>query len=122
MLVVGAVIVRDGLVLSTRRGPYSSLPGLWEFPGGKVEPGESLHAALVREIREELGAQILVGELLETTTHHYPSGAVTLTTFRCVLLSEEVVLAEHDAAVWLPPKALSTLRWAHLPTVQRLNP
>lgn len=79
--VVGAVIVRVGLVLCARRGSGMSQEGLWEFPGGKVEPGEEPTEALVREIREELGCGIRVLEPVTTTTHAYDFGAVTLSTF-----------------------------------------
>lgn len=120
--VVGAVIVRDGLVLCTQRGA-GKLAGLWEFPGGKIEPGESPQAALVREIVEELGCQIEVGELLTTTTHTYDFAVVTLTTFYCSLVAGTPKLTEHAAANWLAPDQLDTLEWApaDVPAVQLIK-
>lgn len=110
--VVGAVILRDGLVLCAQRSMSSSLPGLWEFPGGKIEPGESAREALEREILEELEIDVTVGELVETTVHEYSFGEVTLTTFYCELRSGVVTLTEHEAIEWLRPEALPALDWA----------
>ena len=109
--VVGAVIVRDGLVLCTRRGP-GDLEGSWEFPGGKREPDESATDALVREIREELGCLVTVGERVLTTEHEYEAFAVALTTFYCTLAEGEPTLSEHTEAAWLPPERLAELDWA----------
>lgn len=110
--VVGAVIVRDGLILCAQRGSNGSLGGMWEFPGGKIEPGESAREALVREIVEELRCDIAVGEFITTTTHDYDFGTVTLTTFWCQLLAGEPVLTEHAAVRWQAPHALGELAWA----------
>lgn len=110
--VVGAVIVKDDLVLCAQRGHDGALPGLWEFPGGKIEPGETPHQALVREISEEFVADITVGEQITTTTHSYPFGDVILTTFYCTLHSESVTLTEHAAVKWLPADELASLDWA----------
>lgn len=110
--VVGAVIVRDGLVLCAQRGSQGSLPGLWEFPGGKIEAGESPAAALEREIREELNCTVEVGREVTTTLHEYDFGVVTLTTFYCRLVSGTPQTSEHAAIVWLPPGDLATLEWA----------
>lgn len=110
--VVGAAIVRDGSILCARRGPDGSLPGVWEFPGGKIEAGETPHRALAREIREELGCQVDVGEKIISTTHEYDFGVVTLTTFYCRLVSGSPHPAEHSAVVWLVPADFDTLHWA----------
>lgn len=110
--VVGAVIVRDGLVLCAQRGPSGSLAGLWEFPGGKIETGETAREALVREIEEELACVVLVGNQVKVTTHEYDFGIVTLTTFYCTITQGEPILREHAAAAWLPPEELHTLEWA----------
>ena len=110
--VVGAVIARDGEILCAQRGLTGSLPGMWEFPGGKIEPGESPRAALEREIAEELECVVSVGEEVTTTTHEYDFGIVTLTTFYCELLDGTPNLTEHAQIVWLPPAELDTLDWA----------
>ena len=112
ILVVGAVIVKDGLVLCAQRGPQGSLPGLWEFPGGKIEQDESPAAALEREIREELECIVEVGSEITTTTHAYDFGDVTLTTFYCSLLAGTPTLTEHVAIKWLRPGELDTIPWA----------
>ena len=108
--VVAAIIVRDGKVFATRRG-YGKWQGWWEFPGGKIEVGESPEDALVREIREELDAEIAVGDLVETVEWDYPDFHLTMHCFLCSLLSESVHLNEHEAAVWLTPETLDSVRW-----------
>lgn len=121
--VVGAVIVQDGLILCAQRGPEGSLPGLWEFPGGKIEAGESKEDALQREIREELHCTIEVGEEIVTTDHEYEGGSVTLTTFYCRLLDGTPQLTEHSALTWLPADQLDTLEWspADIPAIARIR-
>lgn len=121
--VVGAVIVRDDLIYCARRGPQGSLAGMWEFPGGKVESGESFTDALAREIHEELECRITVGEHLETTTHEYEFANVTLATFMCELSSGEPRSNEHAEEIWLPVSELSTLEWApaDVPAVAKLR-
>ncbi|MDO7867632.1 (deoxy)nucleoside triphosphate pyrophosphohydrolase [Nocardioides jiangxiensis] len=118
--VVGAVIVRDGLVLCARRGPGSQA-GLWEFPGGKVEAGESPTEALAREVREELGCAVTVGDEVTTTTHAYEAVTVTLTTYWCSLAATpdathatvlEPIPHEHAELAWLAPAELDRLAWA----------
>jgi len=87
LIVVAAAIIRkNGLILVSRRRPDAHLPNLWEFPGGKAEPGESLTAALQREIREELGITIDVGDEYYTTTHHYATKSVELHFFNCSIV------------------------------------
>jgi 8-oxo-dGTP diphosphatase len=110
--VVGAVIIRDGLVLCAQRGEGGSLAGLWEFPGGKIEPGESPADALEREIAEELDCTIEVGDLITTTAHEYEFGTVNLTTFYCRLVSGSPTTSEHAAINWLRPADLTTIEWA----------
>ena len=110
--VVGAVMVRDGRVLCAQRGPLGSLPGRWEFPGGKIEPGETARHALEREIAEELGCTVDVGAELTTTTHAYDFGEVTLTTYWCTLTSGALQLREHADVRWLPTQELESLDWA----------
>ncbi len=84
--VVGAVIVRDGRILCAQRGSDGSLGGMWEFPGGKIEPGETPGMRSIREIDEELRCEVVVGDEVTTTTHDYDFGRVTLTTFWCELV------------------------------------
>ena len=117
--VVGAVIVRDGLVYCVKRGPGGSLPGMWEFPGGKVEPSEDEVTALTREIREELLCEVKVGQKVTTTAHGYDFGTVRLTTYYCELIAGEPSLTEHAAELWLPPDQLVNVVWApaDVPTV-----
>lgn len=110
--VVGAVIVDRGLVLCAQRGTGGALAGLWEFPGGKIEAGESPESALAREITEELGCAIRVGDEVTTTTYSYDFGDVTLTTFYCVLLSGTPTASEHAALLWLASDELDSVEWA----------
>ncbi|TNM46099.1 (deoxy)nucleoside triphosphate pyrophosphohydrolase [Nocardioides albidus] len=109
--VVGAVIVRDGLVLCAQRGPGGEDGGRWEFPGGKVEPGESPRSALAREIQEELGCGVEVGAAV-TTTRHQAARVIVLTTYWCRLTSGAPLPEEHAAIRWLPADQLDELDWA----------
>lgn len=108
--VVAAIIIKDGEVFATQRG-YGEWQGWWEFPGGKMEAGESPQEALRREIREELDAEIEVGELLETVEWDYPDFHLTMHCFICNLLSESLHLKEHEAAIWLDLQNLRSLKW-----------
>lgn len=121
--VVGAVIVRDGQIPCVQRGPNQALPGMWEFPGGKVEPGEEPRAALVREIDEELGCAVGVSGRVTRTVHAYDFATVDLTTYLCELVAGEPDLREHAAAVWLSPERLLDLEWApaDIPAVRALT-
>ena len=108
--VVAAIIIRDGKVFVTQRG-YGQWQGWWEFPGGKIESGERPQEALVREIQEELDAEIEVGDLLETVEWDYPDFHLTMHCFLCSLLSDSFQLNEHEAAAWLTPEDLHSVRW-----------
>jgi 8-oxo-dGTP diphosphatase len=103
--VVAAVIEREGRILLARRRSGSHLAGLWEFPGGKRQAGETPEAALVREIREELDAAVTVGELLEDVQWAYPEKTVTLRFFRCALEGEPRA-AEGQELAWVAPADL----------------
>lgn len=108
--VVAAIIIKDGKLFATQRG-YGEWKGWWEFPGGKIEAGECPEDALVREIREELDAEISVGRLLETVEWDYPDFHLTMHCFVCSLLSESVHLVEHEAAAWLTHETLRSVKW-----------
>ena len=117
--VVAAIIIKDGQVFATQRG-YGEWKGWWEFPGGKMEPGEGPQEALRREIREELDAEITVGPLLETVEWDYPAFHLTMHCFVCTLVSEDMHLNEHEAAAWLTKETLHTVKW--LPADEGLIP
>ena len=108
--VVAAITIKDGQVFATQRG-YGEFQGWWEFPGGKIESGECPQEALVREIREELDAEIEVGDLLETVEWDYPNFHLTMHCFICSLTSESMHLNEHEAATWLTKETLHSVKW-----------
>lgn len=105
-VVVAAVIVRDGRVLLTRRLEGQHLAGLWEFPGGKLEGGESPEEALVRECREECGIEVEVGEIVDVTYHRYPEKDVLLLFYRCELRAGEVRHLQVADHAWVAPSEL----------------
>lgn len=109
---VVAAIIRDGdRVFATQRG-YGEYKDGWEFPGGKVEPEETPQEALVREIKEELAADIVVGELLTTVEYDYPTFHLSMDCFWAELVEgSEIKLIEHEAAKWLPIDKLGTVEW-----------
>ncbi len=108
--VVAAIIFDEqGRIFATQRG-YGDWKDWWEFPGGKIEAGEKREQALKREIREELDAEIEVGELLRTIDYDYPNFHLTMHCFKCTLDSA-ITLKEHEAAKWLKPEELNTVQW-----------
>ena len=109
---VGAAVIFDeqGRIFATQRG-YGEWKDWWEFPGGKIEAGETPQQALKREIREELDAEIEVGELLRTIDYDYPTFHLTMRCFKCKLSESHVTLLEHEAAKWLAPSELHSVRW-----------
>ncbi|HJV34884.1 (deoxy)nucleoside triphosphate pyrophosphohydrolase [Geomonas sp.] len=107
-----AIIERDGLVLSALRSASMHLPLKWEFPGGKIEPGEGQEECLQRELVEEMGVQISVGRPLTPATHHYEAFTVTLYPYICSIVSGEIVLHEHSEITWLPAQQMHELDWA----------
>jgi A/G-specific adenine glycosylase len=106
-IVTAAVINREARVLIARRPPHGLLGGLWEFPGGKQQPGEDLPGCLTREIREELAAEVRVGQLLGVYRHAYTHFRVTLHAFRCTLVSGEPRPIQVDDVCWVLPAELS---------------
>lgn len=108
--VVAAIIQRDGAYFATQRG-YGEFEGLWEFPGGKIEPGESREVALKREIQEELGVDITIDKFLCTTDYDYPSFHLTMHCYLCSVVSGEIELREHMSARWLTTKTLDSVEW-----------
>lgn len=117
--VAAAIIIKDGKIFATQRG-YGQWQGWWEFPGGKIETGESPQEALRREIREELDAEIEVGRLLETVGWDYPDFHLTMYCFVCTLSSESMHLNEHKASAWLTRETLDSVKW--LPADEGLLP
>ncbi len=108
--VVAAIIRDGGRIFATQRG-YGEFKDGWEFPGGKIEPGETPQQALVREIREELDTEIEVGELLQTVEYDYPAFHLTMHCFWCTVRKGELVLKEHEAAKWLTGETLDSVEW-----------
>jgi 8-oxo-dGTP diphosphatase len=108
--VVAAIIHHDGAYFATQRG-YGEFEGMWEFPGGKIEPGESQETALKREIQEELGVDITIGELLCTTEYDYPTFHLTMHCYLCSVASGEIELREHKSAQWLTAETLDNVEW-----------
>lgn len=108
--VAAAVITHDNRIFATQRG-YGEFKDGWEFPGGKIEPGETPQQALEREIREELDTVIDVGELVETVEYDYPEFHLTMYCFLCTIRSGNLVLKEHEAARWLTGEELDGVDW-----------
>lgn len=108
--VVAAVIVNDGRVYATERG-YGEFKGGWEFPGGKIEKGETPEAALKREIEEELATEISVGQYLGTVEYDYPLFHLSMRCYICTVISGHLTLLEHMAARWLDRAHLYDVAW-----------
>ena len=106
------IIERDGLVLAARRSASKSLPFKWEFPGGKIDPGESAETCIKRELLEEMGVFIDIKAVLPPSTHNYSDFSVTLYPLICTITSGELSLHEHTAVRWLLPEDLPGLDWA----------
>ena len=108
--VVAAIIRKGGKIFATQRG-YGEWKDWWEFPGGKMEVGETPEEALVREIREELSAEISVDEFLYTVEYDYPAFHLKMHCYLCSLVTEALHLNEHEAARWLTKDELNSVKW-----------
>lgn len=115
--VVAAVIKADGKIFATQRG-YGDFKGGWEFPGGKVETGETPEEALRREIYEELDTEIAVGDLIDIVEYDYPDFHLSMKCYWCGIVSGDLVLKEHEAARWLTQDELEEVEW--LPADKKL--
>ena len=108
--VAAAVIIADHRVFATQRG-YGDYKDGWEFPGGKVQKGETSREALRREIREELETEITAGELIRTVEYDYPDFHLSMDCYLCTIVSGDLVLLEHEAACWLDKDNLYGVDW-----------
>ena len=100
----------EEIIFATQRG-YGDLKGGWEFPGGKIEEGETSQAALQREIMEELDTEIAVGELIDTIEYDYPTFHLSMHCFWCEIIKGDLVLKEHEAAKWLTKEKMDSVEW-----------
>ena len=120
--VVGAVFHDGERFLACRKKPGKPLEGHWEFPGGKIERGETPEQALTREIREELNLIAEVGQKVTTTTYEYEFATIELTTFYCTLVDGDLRLTDHDATKWVTSTEAAHLAWApaDIPAVEAI--
>ena len=108
---VVAAVIRDGnKIFATQRG-YGDYKDGWEFPGGKIEPGETPQQALVREIKEELDTEVEVGDCLTVIEYDYPDFHLSMQCFWCQIVEGTPVLKEHEAARWLDPESIDSVDW-----------
>lgn len=120
--VVAAIIIEKKKIFATQRG-YGEFKDGWEFPGGKIELGETPEAAIVREIKEELDTEIEVVKLLDTVEYDYPQFHLSMDCFICKIKSGDLVLKEHEAAKWLTKENLDSVDWlpADLSLVEKIR-
>lgn len=121
--VVAAAIEKDGLIFCAQRPEGKSLAGFWEFPGGKLEEGETPEEALIREIKEEFDSEIEIISYLNEASYEYDFGIVTMKTYLSKLISGDLELLEHQDSKWLPVDRLKELNWApvDIPAVECLQ-
>ena len=117
---VAGIVFVDNLVFIAKRLPVGDMGNRWEFPGGKIDAGETPEGALVREIKEELDTEVEVKELLDTVEYDYPNFHLSMDCFICKIKSGDLVLKEHEAAVWLTKETLYSVEW--LPADEGLIP
>lgn len=120
--VVAAVIRKDNKIFATQRG-YGEFKDGWEFPGGKIEEGETPEQALAREIKEELDTEIQVGKLIDTIEYDYPKFHLSMDCFWCEIMQGGLELKEHEAARWLSKEELYSVDWlpADVGVVERIE-
>lgn len=120
--VVAAIIKNENKIFATQRG-YGEFKDGWEFPGGKIETGETPEEALIREIKEELNTEIKVGRLLDTVEYDYPKFHLTMHCYLCTIKSGKLELKEHEAAKWLTKDTLDSVKWlpADLGLIEKLK-
>ncbi|MDY5585354.1 MAG: (deoxy)nucleoside triphosphate pyrophosphohydrolase [Arcanobacterium sp.] len=123
IFVVGAALIQDNRVLCAQRSAQMSLPLHWEFPGGKIEPGESEVAALSRELREELGIEAKIGERIAQLKYEYDFGIVNLSVYWAVILAGTPVATEHSELKWCTVAQMQELNWApaDLPIIENFS-
>ncbi len=121
--VTAAIILHQSRVLATRRASHKHMGGHWEFPGGKIEIGETPEQSLAREIQEELGITIQVGEHFYSNQHDYGDKQIMLMAYLCTWCAGELILNDHDLILWCSPTELSSLHWApaDIPIVEALQ-
>jgi len=121
-VVCGVIEDAEGRYLACLRPEGKHLGGLWEFPGGKVEPGEAPESALIRELAEELGVQVQIADALQPVVWQYERGTIRLLPYRCLLIEGEPRAIEHERVTWCAPEDFGTLAWADadVPVLQEL--
>ena len=120
--VVAAIIQHEGKILATQRG-YGDFKDGWEFPGGKMEPGETMQQAIIREIQEELGVTIFPTKLVTTVEYDYPTFHLTMHCLLSTVVEGEIKLIEHEDAKWLTRETLDSVEWlpADIEVVEKLK-
>lgn len=108
--VVAAIIHKENYILATQRG-YGDFQGGWEFPGGKIELGETKEESLIREIKEELDVTVKVGQLFHTVNYEYPKFHLIMDCYLCTIESGKLVLHEHEAIKWLDAESMDSVVW-----------